>query len=69
MGKHLIYFEFIIDDIQIYNDPVQDMLGTKLASKVKRIFWLFIDWEAEYTEIDTWTYIHSGRVNLPVGKT
>ncbi len=60
--KYFIYFEFIIDDIQIYNDPVQDMLGTKIGAKSEtNIFGFFIDWEAEYTEIDTWTYIHSGR--------
>ncbi len=61
-GKHLIYFEFIIDDFQIYDDPVQDMLGVKIGVRSHfRILNRIVNWEVELTEIDTWTYIHSGR--------
>ena len=56
-----IFFEFIIDDYQIHDNPVQNMLGSKVGfeGQAKLLNYNFI-WEAEYTQIDSWTYIHHG---------
>jgi hypothetical protein len=54
--------ELIVDDFQYRDDPVQGMLGWKLgADGTLPIANYIINWESEYTEIDSWTYIHSGR--------
>jgi len=57
-----VYFEFIMDDYQIHDNPVQNMLGYKLGFEGQsKISHFDINWEVEYTQIDSWTYIHHGQ--------
>jgi len=57
-----LYFEFILDDFQVDNNQTQDMLGYKFGINGKTKFSTnTIDWVVEYTEIDSWTYIHHGQ--------
>ena len=56
------FFEFIMDDYQIHNNPVQNMLGYKLGFEGQsKISNYNVNWETEYTQIDSWTYIHHGQ--------
>ena len=56
------YWELIVDDYQYNPDPVQDMLGWKigLTSKLSIVNYR-LNWESDYTQIDSWTYIHGGQ--------
>ena len=57
-----VFFEFIIDDYQIHDNPVQDMLGWKLGFEGQTNLLNYdFNWETEYTQIDSWTYIHHGQ--------
>jgi len=57
-----VYFEFIIDDYQIHDNPVQNMLGWKMGFEGQSEFYKYqVNWETEYTQIDSWTYIHHGQ--------
>ena len=57
-----VFFEFIMDDYQIHNNPIQDMLGWKLGFECEsKILNNKLNWETEYTQIDSWTYIHHGQ--------
>jgi len=56
------YFEFILDDYQIHDNSVQNMLGYKLGFQGKSMVSNFdINWETEFTHINSWTYIHHGQ--------
>jgi len=56
-----IYGELIIDDFQVHGDPKQDLLGFKIGIdgvlSTKR---QPITFDAEFTQINSWTYIHPG---------
>ena len=57
-----VFFEFMIDDYQIHDNPVQNMLGWKLGFEGQsKISNYNVNWETEYTQIDSWTYIHRGQ--------
>jgi len=56
------YWELIVDDYQYNPDPVQDMLGWKIGVIGKlSIANYSLNWESDYTQIDSWTYIHGGQ--------
>lgn len=57
-----LYFEFIMDDYQIDANPVQDMLGFKLGfDGQSKIANYAVNWSADFTSVDSWTYIHYGQ--------
>jgi len=57
-----VFFEFIMDDYQIHDNPVQNMLGYKLGIEGQsKISNYILNWETEYTQIDSWAYIHHGQ--------
>jgi len=56
------YWELIVDDYQYNPDPVQDMLGWKIGvTGMLSIANYSLNWESDYTQIDSWTYLHSGQ--------
>ena len=58
-----VFFEFIIDDYQVYDDPVQDMLGWKFGADGNLpISNYSLDWETEYTKIDSLSTISHNSV-------
>lgn len=67
-GRYLLkngysfFWEFILDDYQYNKTTTQDMLGWKLGfeGQTKLLNYDF-NWETEYTQIDSWTYIHHGQ--------
>tara|TARA_Y100000590_G_scaffold461493_1_gene623192 strand:- start:3672 stop:4976 length:1305 start_codon:yes stop_codon:yes gene_type:complete len=62
MKKINVYWELIIDDYQYNPDPIQDMLGWKIGvSGELSISSYILNWESNYNQIDSWTYIHSGQ--------
>jgi len=61
-SKYSLFWEFILDDFQYNDTNVQDMLGWKLGFQgISKISHYDINWVAEYTQIDSWTYIHHGQ--------
>ena len=57
-----VFFEFIIDDYQVHDNQTQNMLGWKLGLEGQSDFSNYqVNWETEYTQIDSWTYIHHGQ--------
>lgn len=56
------YGEFILDDYQLDDTDVQNMLGYKLGlDGAINLLNRQITFETEYTQIDSWTYIHHGQ--------
>ena len=57
-----LFFEFLLDDYQIHNYPLQDMLGWRIGiNSSLKIADYNINWRSNLTEIDSWTYIHHGQ--------
>ena len=62
MKNIITYWELIVDDYQYNPDPVQDMLGWKIGVTGKLSIANYnLNWESDYTQIDSWTYIHGGQ--------
>ena len=61
-NNYSLFWEFILDDYQYNDTNVQDMLGWKLGLEGQSNFFNYqVNWETEYTQIDSWTYIHHGQ--------
>ncbi len=61
-SKYSLFWEFILDDFQYNDTNVQNMLGLKLGFQgISKVSHLDLNWVAEYTNIDSWTYIHHGQ--------
>ena len=61
-NKFSLFWEFILDDYQYNDTNVQNMLGYKLGFEGQSKFHKYqVNWETEYTQIDSWTYIHHGQ--------
>ena len=61
-NNYSFFWEFILDDYQYNKTTTQDMLGWKLGFEGQSEFYKYqVNWETEYTQIDSWTYIHHGQ--------
>ena len=61
-NNYSFYWEFILDDYQYNDTNVQNMLGWKLGFVGENeLLKHKVNFETEYTQIDSWTYIHHGQ--------